>query len=119
MDAAKAKSLGAANKDLGRLKAGEDLEVDGKMIRSADVVAPPVPGRHVAVLQDTSDASAAADACRGAAVVIHEATFEAALQEQAIAKGHSTSAMAGAFAARVGCARLVTESGRRLSGAAS
>ena len=54
------------------------------------------------MLQDTSDASGAVRLCRHADCVVHEATFEASMQEDALRKGHSTSLMAARFAAACG-----------------
>lgn len=110
LDAEKAISLGVPAKSplLGKLKKGEVVELpDGRTVRPEEVVGPTLPGRTIAVLQDTSDASGALSACRNADCVIHEATFEAAMEEEAISKGHSTSTMAARFAAACGAKRLV------------
>ena len=40
-------------------------------------------------------------------VVVHEATLEDALREQAVAHGHSTPAMAAHFASELNCKRLI------------
>eukprot|EP00913_Durusdinium_trenchii_P007590 g7133.t1 len=66
--------------------------------------------------QDTSDASSAIKACHHANCVIHEATFEAAMEEDALRKGHSTSVMAARFTAACeassGCHLVFTTSMR-------
>jgi ribonuclease Z len=58
-------------------------------------------GRRIALLQDTYDSPQAVDLCRDVDILIHECTYEHSFEEKAIEHGHSTSAMAGAFAHRV------------------
>ncbi|CAE7732081.1 rbn [Symbiodinium microadriaticum] len=102
LNAAKALELGipAKSRMLGQLKQGQTVRLDdGSMVSPAQVLGPTIPGRTVAILQDTSDASAAIEPCRGAACVVHEATFEDGMETEAIGKGHSTSTMAARFAA--------------------
>lgn len=109
LDVKSAMSMGVPKgPQLGRLKSGEAVTLaDGRVVSPHQVVGPRILGRTVAVLQDTSDASAAIEPCRGAAVVVHEATFAADMEQDALAKGHSTSAMAADFALRCGAKRLV------------
>lgn len=101
LDAAKAAALGCPKHCFAKLKNGDDVHVDGIVIASKDCVGPSRMGRAVAILQDTCDASAAREACWEADLVIHECTFEQCMQTKAIEKGHSTSHMAGEFAASV------------------
>lgn len=110
LNAARAAELGVPLKSplLGNLKRGEAVKLeDGTVITPEQVVGPPILGRTIAVLQDTSDASSAITPCRGATCVIHEATFEEAMEKDALQKGHSTSTMAADFAAACGAKRLV------------
>jgi len=110
LDVAKAIELGVPAKSplLGRLKGGEPVQLEGgTMVLPSQVVGPTIPGRAFAVLQDTYDSRAAVEPCRGAACVVHEATFEDAMEADALAKGHSTSTMAAKFAAACGAKRLV------------
>jgi len=95
----KAISLGVPKGPLlAKLKAGMRVQLpDGTEVNPEDVIGPTIPGRVVAVLQDTSDASSAIESCKSATCVIHEATFEESMKDEAIAKGHSTSAMAAEF----------------------
>eukprot|EP00396_MALV-II-16_sp_LP-1_P000127 gene127-120_t len=79
------------------------------VVRASDVMAPGVPGRKIAVLQDSSDSSAA---CRqpciqGCDLFVHECTFERSMKAEAILKGHSTSEMAAEFANACGAKQLV------------
>lgn len=96
LDAAKAQKLGIPRSPLmGRLKKGETVTLDnGSVVHPEEVLGPPIAGRTFAVLQDTSDARSAIKPCHYANCVVHEATFEAAMEEDALKKGHSTSVMA-------------------------
>eukprot|EP00435_Cladocopium_sp_Y103_P015700 s2524_g3.t2 len=77
LDAAKAQKLGIPRSPLmGRLKKGETVTLD-----DGSVVHPE---------EDTSDACSAIKPCHHANCVVHEATFEAAMEEDALKKGHST-----------------------------
>eukprot|EP00435_Cladocopium_sp_Y103_P012342 s2524_g3.t1 len=100
LDAAKAQKLGIPRSPLmGRLKKGETVTLDdGSVVHPEEVLGPPIAGRTFAVLQDTSDACSAIKPCHHANCVVHEATFEAAMEEDALKKGHSTSVMAARFA---------------------
>lgn len=117
LDAAKAKALGALGAQLGALKAGQSVVVEGgATVTPAQCVGAPQPGRTALILGDSLDNSSAAakpsaflglPQARGAAVLVHEATFCDAQEAHALPKGHSTARQAGAFAAELGAARLV------------
>jgi len=112
LDAKKAAALGARGPELGLLKAGKPVTVaaTGAVIRPEDVVGPPKRGRSLVVLGDTCAPGEAlvqaAVASGGCDVLVHEATFGVGDEELARDGGHSTSGMAGAFAARVGARML-------------
>ena len=80
---------------------------DGRTIVPAEVCDPPRPGRKVVLLGDTQDASGIADAAHSCDLLVHEATYEAERTAKAEQWGHSTSAMAGAFAKRVAAKHLI------------
>jgi ribonuclease Z len=108
LDAARAAELGVVSgPDLGTLKRGGSVTVDGREVRSADVVAPAVPGRVLAICGDTLPCDAAVELARGADLLVHEATFGEARQAMAAERGHSTAAQAAEVARRAGVARLV------------
>lgn len=105
---AKAKELGASGKDLGKLKDGLDVTLaDGRIVKSSDCVGHPIRSRSIALLQDTFDSTTAEAACKDVDLLIHECTYSANLKEKAIEHGHSTSGMAGEFAAKVNANMLV------------
>lgn len=91
----------------GKLKLGHDVTLpSGSKIRSADVVGAPAPGRVITILGDTSPCESAVRLAEGADLLVHEATFDAGLEEKAIAYGHSTIAQAAETAAAAGAKRL-------------
>ena len=99
LDANKAKSLGASGKLLGRLKAGENVELpDGTVVMASDVAGPPVLGRKLAIVQDTHDPSKFGYLFDDTDVMIHEATYDHSLVTKAVDCGHSTPTMAADFA---------------------
>ena len=65
------------------------------------------PGRRLAFLWDTTEASAVAELCRSCSVVVHEATYDNSLAEKAKEHGHSTAADAGFFARQTGANMLI------------
>jgi ribonuclease Z len=90
-----------------RLLAGEAVQLaDGRVVQPESVVEHR-PGRKVAVIFDTSDASNALEAVRGADVLVHEATYLEEERGKSQAFGHSTARMAAQFAAAAGVKRLV------------
>ena len=108
LDGEKAKQLGASGKELGQLKAGLDVTLsDGRSIQANQVTSPARPSRTVAIMQDTRDSSTSYPYMQDCDLLIHEATYEAARQEQAIQYGHSTSVMAAEAAAAVNAKNLV------------
>lgn len=109
LDHARAVSLGALAADMKLLKSGQDVHLpDGRVVRSAECVGPEKPGAKVAIFQDCSSASRAAEAAaRGCDLLIHECTYDASMTEKAAQNGHSTSSLAGRFAASVGARNLV------------
>lgn len=108
LDAAKAMAAGARGPQLGALKRGKDVRLDdGTVVRAADCTGATVPGRTLAVLQDTSNSDRALEAARGCDLLVHECTLHDAMRELAIERGHSTGRMAGEYAVRCGAKMLV------------
>ena len=108
LDAGKAKHHGVEGPSLGRLKAGEDVELpDGSVVASRDVTTPGRPARTIAILQDTCDASSAIPYIKRCDLLVHEATFESAFKDKAVEYGHSTSVMAAQTAVESEAKKLV------------
>jgi ribonuclease Z len=92
----------------GQLKSGLDVELkDGRIIRSADVRGPAIPGRIVAVLGDTRPCAGAVRLSERADVLVHEATFGGNLADKAELYGHSTAEQAALTAREAGVSRLL------------
>ncbi|CAM3924715.1 ribonuclease Z [Cohnella lubricantis] len=108
LDLAKLAQLGVPPGPLyGKLKLGEDIVLpSGETIRSVDVVGAPVPGRILTILGDTAPCEAAVRLAEDADLLVHEATFNAGLEEKAVAYGHSTIAQAAETAAQAKAKRL-------------
>lgn len=79
------------------LKAAERVNSVGKMI----------PGWQIVYSGDTRPCPELVEASRGATVLIHEATFEDALVEEAIAKNHSTTEEAIEMGDAAGVYRII------------
>lgn len=109
LDSSMAKQLGVMEgPDLGKLKSGLDVSLpDGRIVRSAEVTVSGRAARTVAILQDTSDSSSAVPHIQNCDLLIHEATYQASLREQAIQYGHSTTVMAAEVARAVKAKLLV------------
>jgi len=92
----------------GLLKGGSDIILpNGALVRSADVVGPPRPGRKIVICGDTGVTEAASELAAGADVLVHEATFMEAQTERAAQVGHSTTVQAAAVAKRAGVGQLI------------
>jgi ribonuclease Z len=107
-DVEKARALGVPEGRLfGRLHRGEEVEVDGRIIRPREVVGPPRAGRLVVYTGDTRPAAETRGAARGADLLIHEATFTEDEAERAHETFHSTARGAARLAGEAGVERLL------------
>jgi ribonuclease Z len=91
-----------------RLKRGEPVTLDdGRVVEGATLVDPPRAGRRIALVSDTTDASAIVPFAQDADFLLHEATYLARTDaEAARTHRHATAEIAGALAARIGAKRL-------------
>jgi ribonuclease Z len=91
----------------GRLHKGEDVEVDGRVVKAADLVGPPRPGRRVVYTGDTRPCRDTLQAAERADLLIHEATFAHEEVARARETNHSTAREAADIARRAGVRKLV------------
>lgn len=75
-----------------RLKQGLTITLeDGRVIDGNRYLAPPTPGKKLAIFGDTAPCAEALELARGVDVMIHEVTLEQAMAEKANNRGHSSS----------------------------
>ncbi|XP_042892401.1 zinc phosphodiesterase ELAC protein 1-like [Penaeus japonicus] len=100
LDKSKLMSLGVKPGPVyGQLKSGKSITLEnGDIITPEMVVGPPIRGRTLVILGDTSDASPLAHMIKSCDVVVHEATHDDNLMDKAAEFGHSTPSQAVAFA---------------------
>jgi ribonuclease Z len=93
-DGALAEKLGIPHgPERGRLKKGEDVTLaDGRLIHSRDLVAPPLPGRKIVYITDTTYCRGSVNLARKADLLIHESTYDQEDRENARRTFHSTVA---------------------------
>ena len=75
----------------GKLHRGEEVEIDGKIIKPEQVLGPPREGKKVTYSGDTRPCKRLIELAKGSDVLIHEATYENADLDKAIEHCHSTS----------------------------
>lgn len=90
------------------LKRGERAALpDGRQVDGAAYLGPGPKGRVLVIFGDTAPTPNAVRLARDADVMVHEATLEAAMTEQANRHGHSTTHQAAAVARDAGAKKLI------------
>lgn len=75
----------------GLLKQGEAIELsDGRRFNGKDFIEPPIKGKKIVILGDTSACPSAIELSQDANLLVHEATFAQDEAKLAIISGHST-----------------------------
>lgn len=104
----KAESLGIPPGPLySRLQDGHAVTVGGRTFEPSDVLGPPRRGRKIVYTGDSMPHETLIEMARGADVLIHDATSDAALEEKANRYGHSSSRQAATVAKEAGVGLLV------------
>ncbi len=107
-DLERAKALGIPPGPLySKLQEGQAVTVGGKTFRPEQVLGPPRRGRKIVYTGDSMPHAALVAAARGADVLIHDATSDAALEDKANRYGHSSSRQAAQVAKEAGVGQLV------------
>ena len=90
-----------------RLHNGEDVEVNGRIIKSSDIVGQPRPGRKVVYSGDTRPCGGIFVASNKADLLIHDGTFADDMVEWAKETQHSTAGEAASMASLANVHQLV------------
>lgn len=85
-----------------KLKNGETVKWEDKMIDGRDFIEAPVKGKVIAIAGDTRKCDAAVELAKDADVLVHEATFGSENEKMAYEYFHSTSLQAAEVAAAAG-----------------
>lgn len=109
LDIQKALSLGLKPGPLlSKLKEGESVGLpDGRVVKPSDVIGPPIKGRKIVYVGDTSPSAELVEFCRGADLLIHDSTFGEELTDKASQNYHSTVVQAAEVAKQAGVKKLV------------
>jgi len=91
----------------GQLKRGVDITFEGKPLRCQDYMLFKHAPRKVVIAGDNDQPELLAQACAGAQVLVHEATYTEAMAEKAGEVGHSYGKQVAAFAEQVTLPNLV------------
>ncbi len=107
-DLERARALGIPPGPLySKLQEGEAVTVGGKTFRPEQVLGPPRRGRKIVYTGDSVPTETLVAMARGADVLIHDATSDAALEEKANRYGHSSSRQAAQVAKDSGVGLLI------------
>ena len=84
--------------DFGRLHNGEEIEVDGKIIKPEQVLGPPRKGNKIVYSGDTTPCKEMVEFAKDSTILIHESTYMSEDADKAEENFHSTSADAAEIA---------------------
>ncbi|MDW8845214.1 ribonuclease Z [Erwinia sp. MMLR14_017] len=91
-----------------QLKLGKTVTMeDGRVVEGKAYLGPATKGVTLAIFGDTSPTPATSELAAGADVMVHEATLEAAMEEKANGRGHSSTVQAATAAKQAGAKRLI------------
>ncbi len=84
--------------DFGRLHNGEEVEIDGKIIKPEQVLGPPRKGNKIVYSGDTTPCEEMVEFAKDSTILIHESTYMTEDADKAEENFHSTSADAAEIA---------------------
>jgi len=90
-----------------KLQHGEDVFVNGKLIKSNEVVGPKRKGRKIGISGDTRPSTELKDFFNSCDILIFESTYNHDYQDKAIETFHSTSTEAALLAKESNCSKLI------------
>lgn len=91
-----------------RLKQGETVTLEnGDTVNGQDYLSAPQPGKKLAIFGDTGPCPAARVLAQDVDLMVHEATLEAAMEEKANSRGHSSTHQAARVARDAKVKKLV------------
>lgn len=92
---------------VGRLKAGESIQHNGRTVTPSEVLSGPSQPEVIAVMGDTVSCWNAVSLANGASLLVHESTYADEHSDLGARWTHSTSRQAAQVAARAGAERLL------------
>ena len=102
----KAKSMGVLGRLFTEIQEKGSLEIKGRKIL-LDEVSYVKPGKKIVISGDTLPCDATAAAAKDADLLIHEATFDSSLKDEAKSRKHSTGAAAAELAKKASVKKLI------------
>lgn len=93
--------------DFGRLHNGEEVEIDGKIIKPEQVLGPPRKGIKITYSGDTTPCDEMIELAKDSTLLIHESTYVKDDKDKAEENFHSTSADAALIAKKSNSKRLI------------
>lgn len=104
----KAKALGIPEGRLWhKLQHGEDVEFDGKVVRSEEVTGPKRKGRKIGISGDTRADESLIEFFKGCDLLVFDSTYGEEHREKAAENMHATAKEAAILAAKAGVKKLV------------
>lgn len=90
-----------------KLQQGQDILVEGRLIKSNQVVGPPRSGRKVGISGDTRPTEKLEHFFKGCDVLVFESTYGNERRQKAIENWHATAAEAAELATRASAGKLI------------
>ena len=103
----KAEKLGIPKRSWKKLQAGEEISINGKIIKPSDILGPERMGRKIVYAVDTRPCENVLNLSKGVDLLIHDGMFANDLLGKAIEGGHSTALEAAKLAKEAGIKRLI------------
>lgn len=93
--------------DFGKLHNGEEVEIDGRIIKPEQVLGPPRKGRKITYSGDTTYCEDLIELAKDSTLLIHESTYIKEDEDKAEENFHSTSSDAAQIAKKSNSKRLI------------